>query len=101
MTMAKLTADELLRYASTLEGQRLTTAGGRATFTARVLPRGLEVTPDSSGTPRTVTREIIALVIDQYEQSRNLAPGPYHAITFDSSYLLGIIAHYLGEQPKA
>jgi hypothetical protein len=97
-TMAALTADELLRYASELEGQRLETAGGRAAFTVRVLPRGIEVTPESSGTPRIVARETIQLVIDEYEQSRNLQPGQYQSITFDASYLLGIIAHYLSEQ---
>lgn len=96
--MATLTADELLRYASKLEGQRLTTAGGRATFTIRILPRGLEVTPESSGTPRIVAPETIQLVIDQYEQSRNLQPGQYHSLTFDSSYLLSIIAHFLREK---
>lgn len=93
-----LTADELLRDASGLEGQQLTTAGGRAAFTVRVLPRGLEVTPASSGTPRMIPRETIQLVIDQYELSRNLQPGQYQSITFDASYLLGIISHFLREQ---
>jgi hypothetical protein len=96
--MPTLTADELLRYASGLEGHRLTTAGGRAIFTVRVLPRGVEVTPESSGNPRIVPRETVQLVIDEYEQSRNLQPGQYQSITFDASYLLGIIAHYLREQ---
>lgn len=95
--MAVLTTDELLRYASKLERQSLTTAGGRATFMVRVLSRGIEITPESSGTPRTVARETIQLVIDEYEQSRNLQPGQYQSITFDASYLLGIIAHYLRE----
>jgi hypothetical protein len=95
--MATLTAGELLRYASGLEGQRLATAGGRATFTVRVLQHGLEVTPESSGTPRIIPRETIRLVIEQYEQSRNLQPGQYQSITFDASYLLGIIAHFLRE----
>jgi hypothetical protein len=96
--MSNLTADELLRYASTLERQRLTTAGGRATFTIRVLPRGLEVTPESSGTPRIVPPETIQLVIDEFERSRTLQPGQYQSITFDASYLLGIIAHFLHKQ---
>lgn len=96
--MAGFTADELLRYASTLEEQRLKTAGGRATFTVRVLEHGLEVTPQSSGRPRIVPRETIQVVIDEYERSRNLQPGQYQSITFDASYLLSIIAHYLHEQ---
>jgi len=96
--MATLDTNELLRYASKLEGQRLTTAGGRASFTVRVLPRGIEVTPESTGNSRVVPRETIALVIEQYEQSRNLQPGQYQSITFDASYLLGIIAHYLRER---
>jgi hypothetical protein len=56
------------------------------------------VTPESSGTPRIISPEIIQLVIEQYEQSRNLQPGQYQSITFDASYLLGIIAHFLQEQ---
>jgi hypothetical protein len=95
--MAERTADELLRYASKLEGQRLKTAGGRATFTVRVLSHGLEVTPDSSGTPRVIPRETIQLVIDEYEQSRNLQPGQYQSITFNASYILSIIVHHLRE----
>jgi hypothetical protein len=96
--MTTLTADHLLQYASRLEGQRLTTAGGRATFTIRVLPRGLEVTPESSGNARIISLQIIQLVIDQYEQSRNLQPGQYQSITFDASYLLALIAHFLHER---
>ena len=96
-----VTADELLRYAATLQGERLTTAGGRAAFMVRVLPRGLEVTPESSGNPRVISPEMIQLVIDQDEQSRNLQPGQYQSLTFDASYLLGIIAHYLRGRDEA
>lgn len=97
-TTPGITPEELIQHVSTLEGLHLTTAGGRASFTARALPHGIEVTPESSGTARFVSLETIQLVIGQYEQSRNLQPAQYQSITFDASYLLGIIAHYLQER---
>jgi hypothetical protein len=93
--------DKLLDFASSLEGDQLKTAGGRATFTLRVVPRGIEVTPASSGKPRLVSREMIQLVLDEYERSRNLTPGQYQAITFDASYLLVVIARYIHEAPPS
>lgn len=99
-SLEDFSADELIRYASKLEGQRLTTAGGRATFAVHVSLRGLEVTPESSAIPRIVTRETIQLVIEQYNRSRSLLPGQYQSITFDASYLLSIIDHYLEERSE-
>ncbi len=93
--MAHVSIEDFLRFASDLEDERLTTAGGRAFFTVRVLPRGMEITPESSRKPRLVQWEKIQEVLNQYEQSPNLQPGQYQAITFDASYLLGIVARYL------
>jgi len=90
-----MTIDQLLSYASGLEGEHLATAGGRATFTLRRVPHGIEIVPDSSKKPRIVRRETIQLVLDQYEQSRNLQPGQYQKISFVASYLLGRIARCL------
>ncbi|MEW5930398.1 MAG: hypothetical protein AB1941_23300 [Gemmatimonadota bacterium] len=99
--MSFVSVDDLLRYASDLQNERLTTAGGRASFTVRVLPRGIEITPESSRKPRLVQRDKIRAVLDQYQESRNLQPGQYQAISFDASYVLGILARYLKEERPA
>jgi hypothetical protein len=92
--MSQISVDELLRYASGLENERLTTAGGRASFSMKIVPQGIEITPDSSREPHIDDRETIQLVLDEYERSRNLQPGQYQEITADASYLLAIIARY-------
>jgi hypothetical protein len=92
----KLTADHLLRFASTLEGERLSTLARGAEFTLRVLPAGVEITPTSSGEPRLVSREIVQAVCDEYLQSQSLRPSDYKDVSFDASYLLAVIGRYSG-----
>lgn len=92
--MSALTADDLLRFATTLEGEPLTTLERRARFTVHVVPAGLEITPASSGKTRLVSREIVQRVCDEFERSRSERPGHYQEITFDASYLLAIIDRY-------
>ena len=87
-------AEDFLAYASALENERLATAGGRAFFTLRAMPQGLEITPESSGKPRVVRRETIQLFLDEYQRSGKPQPAEYQGITFDASYLLAIIARY-------
>lgn len=96
--MPKLIVDDFLRFCAMLENQRLTTAARHAGFTIAVLPDGLEITPESSGFPRRVSREKIDRVLEQYEQSASLRPVHYHDITFDSSYLMAVISAYLQDR---
>jgi len=99
--MSHVSVEDFLRYASKRQNERLTTAGGRAWFTVRVLPRGIEITPESSRKPRLVQRDKIRAVLDQYQESRNLQPGQYQSISFDASYVLGILARYLKDESPA
>lgn len=99
--MSHVSVADFLRYASKRQSERLTTAGGRASFTVRVLPHGIEITPESSRKPRLVQRDKIRAVLDQYQESRNLQPGQYQSISFDASYVLGILARYLKDQSPA
>jgi PIN domain nuclease of toxin-antitoxin system len=94
-TMRALTADDLLGFASTVEGEQLPTIGGRATFALRVLPGGIEITPASSGESRVVTRGKIERVCEEYERLRSTRPDDYKTITFDASYVLALIARYV------
>lgn len=93
-TMEIPSAGALLRFASSVEGERLATLSGRAQFTVRVLPTGIEVTPVSSGKPRLIPTAMIGRVCDVYLHSRSLKPGDYQDITFDASYLLALIELY-------
>jgi hypothetical protein len=92
--MPQPTVAELLAFASSLEGERLPTLAGRASFTLRVVGAGIEFVPISTGKRRFVTREMIRRVLDEYASSRSLTAGHYQSITFDASYLLAIISRY-------
>jgi hypothetical protein len=89
--MPPIDADDLLRFASRIEGQRLKTRVRGAGFSVRILAEGLEITPESSGEPRLVRREGIEIVLDEYHRSSSLQPADYHEITWDSSYLLTLV----------
>ena len=89
------TAKELLRFASTLEGEALATRARRAAFSICVVPEGLQITPASSGTPRFVGREKIQSVLDEYIRLGSIRPTDYLTVTFDSSYLLALISLYI------
>jgi hypothetical protein len=90
-----LNAETLLRFASTLEGEEIPTAGGRATFTLHALPTGIEITPRSTGTSRFIARHMVQRVCDEYQRSRSRRPGDYQKITFDASYILAVILRHL------
>jgi hypothetical protein len=95
------TAHDFLRFASSIEGERLTTAARGAAFTIRTLPRGIEITPESSGMSRVVNHERIDLFLQEYERSRSVRPGHYQDITFDASYLLAITARFVARRGES
>ena len=92
--MTEATVAELLAFASSLEGERLPTLAGRASFSLRLVATGIEFVPASTGKPRLVTREMVRRVLDEYRVSRSLSPAHYQSITFDASYLLAIINRF-------
>jgi hypothetical protein len=89
--MPFISADTLIRFAKTLERKRLATMARSKGFTVAVVKAGIEITPASSGTPRTVAKSRIQLVCDEYNRSKSLKPGDYQTITLDASYLLALI----------
>ena len=88
----------LLQFASSLEGERIPTLAGRAAFHIRVLPAGLEITPESTRKPRLVSRDVVERVLGEYYTTRSLTPARYQAITFDASYLLALIDRFNRQQ---
>lgn len=94
------TANELLRFVSTLEGETLVTGAQQAAFSVCVVPEGLKITPASSGTSRVVRREQIRRVLDEYARSGSTRPVDYQSVSFNSSYLLALISLYIDVQKR-
>jgi hypothetical protein len=99
--MPNVTPTDLLRFASGLEGARLTTTARRAGFEVHVVPAGLEITPESTRKPRLVSRDTVQMVLNEYERTRSTRPGKYQHITFDASYLLALVDRYIREHVHA
>lgn len=73
--MSRITHDELVRFASGMDGARLLTAGGRVSSTLNVRSGQLYFTPQSSGTTRRGRREQIKSVLARFEGDGSLSPG--------------------------
>lgn len=86
---------EFRRLITRIDGQRLETGKQHRGFVVRVLEKGLEITPDSSGQPRRVRWERIAQVLQRYKEIGSPYPRDYHDITYHSSYLLSILRQVL------
>jgi hypothetical protein len=91
----QIDANNLLNYASSLEGQELLTLKRKSAFAVKVTPDGIEIIPGSTGELRRVSRERIKQVCDEYAHSKSLSPGDYQHITFDASYLVSLIHGFL------
>jgi hypothetical protein len=94
--MGRVALDGLIRHTESLEGIRIRTAGGRAWFTVRVADRGLEYTPESTGIPRLHTTKFIARILERHSRTGSLRPGDYSDISKNVSYILALVASYLG-----
>ena len=89
--MRTLTADDLIAFATTIEHVPLVTLARKVSFKLRVVPEGIEFTPESSGQSRVVSRDIVQRLCDEFTISRSFRPGEYASVSFDASYLLALI----------
>lgn len=81
-------AQELMRFASALANETLTTDARGAAFPVKSLASGIEFTPFSSGETRLVPREKLDEACPAFERSGSFRTGDYQSMTFDSLYLL-------------
>lgn len=93
--MSQITADEVLAFAKTLEGQTLETIIRREPFTVEVRGANLLYTPSSSGKRRTHQRKYLERICETYSTTHSLNPGDYRDVTRNASYTLAVIAEYL------
>jgi len=72
------------------------TVGGRATFTLRVLPKGLEYKPEFTLKERLHTHKFMQRILDRYLKSGSLRPGDYSDISKNASYFLAVVGLFTG-----
>ena len=95
--MEKVTPDELISFAQTLEGQILETNTRRNSFTVRAVEEGLEYTPLLTGKPRVQKRKWIDRVCEQFSETNSFIRRDYN-YTVHGSYLLALIKRFLAEK---
>lgn len=94
-----ITADQLLAEARRLQGAKLASIGGRATFTVHVEGDSLVFTPTSTKRPRRQPRQKIEELLDIYNKTGSYATTTYHDVTYNSVYFLGLIRHIQTHRP--
>ena len=94
----QLDAKGLMRFAASLKGRVVRTAGGRATFRVEATPAGLEYYPTSSGKRRFQEEAVVERILKHYAKTASMRPGDYREITWNASYTLGLVNRYLSDR---
>ncbi len=84
--MSPITADELLTFARTLQGQILETTVRHETFTVDVVGDKIFYTPLSSQKRRQHPRSDLENACEIYSKTHSLKPGDYTARTRNATY---------------
>lgn len=87
-------ADELIKFAKTLEDTPITTLSGSSTFTVAVTEKGMNYTPSSTGKPRKQTYSYIKRICDQFSRTQSFRRGDY-SFTAHAAYILALIDRYV------
>ena len=95
--MEKVTSDEIISFAQTLDGQILETNIRRNSFTVSVVGEGLKYIPLSTGKPRVQKRKWIDRVCEQFSETNSFMRRDY-SYTVHGSYLLAIIKQFLAQK---
>jgi hypothetical protein len=92
----RVTADDLIVFARTLEGQLITTMSRKATFRVEVTDKGMEYIPTSSGKPRKQTYSYIKRICDHFSDTQSFRKSDY-GFTAHASYALALIEKYINK----
>lgn len=90
----RVTAEELIGFARTIEGTLITTSSGSSTFGVKVTDKGMEYTPTSTGKTRKQTYDYIKRICDQYSETQSLRKSEY-GFTAHATYALALINRYI------
>lgn len=89
----RITAEDLINFAQTLEGQLITTMSGTSTFSVVVTDKGMDYIPTSTGKPRKQTYNYIKRICDQFSETQSFKKSEY-GFTAHATYALALIYHY-------
>lgn len=87
-----ITFEEFRDYCKQLKGQMLLTDGRRKPFTVKVDGPRVQFIP-ASGKPRTASKGPTEEVLNLLAEVGDWSPARYQAITYNSSYILGVAKH--------
>lgn len=90
----KIHADDLIKFARTLEETAISTLSGSSTFTVTVTDKGMNYTPSSTGRPRKQAYNYIKRVCDQFSETQSYRRSDY-SFTAHASYVLALIDRYV------
>ncbi len=91
----KVSADDLIAFAKTLEGQTLQTLKKGSEFKVVVTEVGMDYTPLSTGNTRHQYYNVIKKICDHFSETNSFSGKDYKSFTANSSYVLAIINKYI------
>lgn len=90
VTPSPISFEDVLSVAKDLEGQDIPTLAGRSEFRAIVVGHSLIITPKKTGKPRSIGEP--TKTIERFNETGSWKPSEYQDITFNSVYVLKLIA---------
>lgn len=99
--MQQVSANDIINFVRSIEGEELKTAAQNKTFTVRAVGDGIEYTPSSTGTPRAHPHRWLSRICDEFSRTNSFKPVDYQRITVNASYALAVIAKYLQSRSPA
>lgn len=96
MRSITITADDILAYAPSVEGNNLRTLHERKEFTCEAKSDHLIYTPKKTGKARKHDKVTLQRICDTFSKTNSLKPKDYVKLTRNASYSLALIAKYLG-----
>ncbi|NHZ44599.1 GIY-YIG nuclease family protein [Massilia aquatica] len=90
-SVAVPTADALLMFCNSVQGEPLTTMVRKTQFRVEVVDNILEITPVSSGGVRRENKTNIDALLARFDKTRSFQMSDYQDVSFNASYVLALV----------
>jgi len=84
-------ADALLMFCKSVQGEPLTTMVRKTKFRVEVVDNFLEITPVSSGGVRRENKTNIGALLARFDKTRSFQMSDYQDVSFNASYVLALV----------
>ena len=84
-------ADDLIAFCKTLQGETLRTIVRKTQFQIEVVENFLEITPAASGGTRRESRTTISSLLAHFDKTRSFQMSDYQDVSFNASYILALV----------